>query len=106
MDLVAAVDQRTETDAARGRRAYVDHQLCDIFHRPGVPLFDLLATGKRGADPRMYFSWYAADYCTDPAFENLSPEERANPSMSGWEDQGYLAQQQSRYRATSTAACI
>jgi len=44
----------------------------------------------------MYFSWYAADYCTDPAFENLSPEEKANPSMGSWEDQGYLAQQQAR----------
>ena len=67
-----------------------------IYHRPGVPLFDLLAAGKRGSDPRMYFSWYAADYCTDPAFQNRSPEEKANPSMGSWEDPNYLVQQQSR----------
>jgi len=67
-----------------------------IFHRPGVPLFDLLAIAKKGADPRMFFSWYAADYCTDPAFENLSPEEMANPSMASWANTDYLAQQQSR----------
>jgi len=67
-----------------------------IFHRPGVPLFDLLAQGKKGADPRMFFSWYGADYVTDPTFENRSPEEKANPSMGSWQDQDYLAQQQRR----------
>jgi phage terminase large subunit-like protein len=67
-----------------------------IYHRPGIPLFDLFAAGKRGDDPRMYFSWYAADYVTDSAFENLSPEQRANPSMKSWEDKNYLAQQQAR----------
>ena len=50
-----------------------------IYHRPGVPLFDLFSRGKSGKDRRMYFSWYAADYCTDPAFADLSPEERAKP---------------------------
>jgi len=30
-----------------------------IYHRPGVPLFDLFARGKSGKDRRMYFSWYA-----------------------------------------------
>jgi hypothetical protein len=67
-----------------------------IYHKPGVPLFDLLATGKKGQDPRMFFSWYAADYCTDPSRENLSPEGKANPSASSWDDAGYLVQQQSR----------
>src|SRR6185295_12095066 len=33
-----------------------------LFHRPGVPLFDLMAQGKAGTDPRMLFSWYAADF--------------------------------------------
>jgi hypothetical protein len=66
-----------------------------IYHRPGAPLFDLLAIGKRGSDPRMFFSWYAADYCTDPAFESFSPEEKANPSIASFEPD-YLAQQQSR----------
>jgi hypothetical protein len=45
-----------------------------IYHRPGIPLFDLLAQAKRGADPRMYLSWYAADFTTDPAAKSLDPE--------------------------------
>lgn len=67
-----------------------------IFHKPGVPLFDLLRQGKAGTDPRMLFSWYAADFTTDPDFKDRLPEERANPSMSAWGDAGYLAQQQRR----------
>jgi hypothetical protein len=70
-----------------------------LFHRPGVPLFDLMAMAKTGTDPRMLFSWYAADYSTDPAFADRSPEERANPSMAGWAEAGYLAQQQRRLPA-------
>ena len=66
------------------------------LHRPGAPLFDLVATAKKGADPRLFFSWYGADYVTDPAFENLSPEGKANPSAPSWEDPGYLIQQQIR----------
>ena len=67
-----------------------------IFHRPGVPLFDLMRAGKTGTDPRMLFSWYGADFTTDPAYEDLDPETRANPSRAAWADQGYLAQQQAR----------
>ena len=67
-----------------------------IYHRPGVPLFDLFAAGKKGDDLRMFFSWYAADYCTDAAFESLSPEDRANPSRKSWGDDGYLEQQRRR----------
>ena len=70
-----------------------------IYHKPGVPLFDLMAAGKKGADHRMFFSWYGADYTTDPDFAEASPEDRANPSRGSWEDQGYLAQQQSRLPA-------
>jgi len=44
----------------------------------------------------MFFSWYAADYVTDPEREHLSPEGKANPSAASWEDAGYLIQQQSR----------
>ncbi len=45
----------------------------------------------------MYFSWYAADHCTDPTFKHLeNPEARANPSMASWGDDGYLAQQKAR----------
>ena len=67
-----------------------------LFHRPGVPLFDLIAQGKAGTDPRMLFSWYAANFTTDPAFADKPPEVRANPSMASWGDAGYLAQQQRR----------
>ena len=67
-----------------------------LRHRPGVPLFDLMAQGKAGTDPRMLFSWYGADFTTDPDFANASPEVRANPSMQSWGDTGYLAQQQRR----------
>jgi hypothetical protein len=67
-----------------------------LFHRPGVPLFDLLALAKSGGDPRMLTSWYAADWCTDPDFASRSPEERANPSIESWRNPSYLAQQRRR----------
>jgi hypothetical protein len=67
-----------------------------IFHRPGIPLYDLMAAGRAGRDPRMYFSWYAADFTTDPGFQELDPESRANPSRASWADGGYLAQQFAR----------
>lgn len=71
-----------------------------IRHAPGIPLYDLMQTGKRGDDPRMLFSWYASDYGTDPAFTALpTPEERANPSLASWADKGYLAQQRKRLPA-------
>lgn len=70
-----------------------------LFHKPGVPLFDLMAIGKAGTDPRLLFSWYAADFTTDPDFADKSPEERANPSMASWGHTGYLAQQQRRLPA-------
>jgi len=38
-----------------------------IRHAPGIPLYDFLLAGKRGDDPRMFFSWYGADFTTDPA---------------------------------------
>jgi hypothetical protein len=34
----------------------------------------------------MYFSWYAADYTTDPALADADPETRANPSRGSWVD--------------------
>lgn len=69
-----------------------------IHNRPGVPLFDLVQTGKRGDDSRMCFSWYAADYTTDPDFQGdaVTSEQRANPSMASWNNAGYLAQQKRR----------
>lgn len=70
-----------------------------IYHRPGVPLFDLTQHGRAGTDPRMYFSWYAADFTTDPALAQADPETRANPSRDSWQDPDYLAQQQRRLPA-------
>lgn len=67
-----------------------------MFHRPGIPLFDLLQQAKTGTDPRILLSWYAADFCTDPDFADKTPEERANPSMASWGNPDYLAQQQRR----------
>ncbi len=63
-----------------------------IYHKPGVPLFDLLAGGWNGKDKRMFFSSYASDRTTDPDFENALPEDRANPSRNSWNDPGYLEQ--------------
>jgi hypothetical protein len=61
-----------------------------IYHRPGVPLFDPFARGKSSKDKRMYFSWFAGDYTTDKSCENLSPEEKANPSRMSWGSDDYL----------------
>jgi hypothetical protein len=70
-----------------------------IYHKPGVPLFDLCQQGRAGRDPRMVFSWYAADYTTDPDFANADPETRANPSRGTWVDPDYLLQQRGRVPA-------
>jgi phage terminase large subunit-like protein len=70
-----------------------------IYHRPGVPLFDLCQQGRAGTDPRLYFSWYAADFTTDLDFVDADPETRANPSRGSWADTDYLAQQMRRLPA-------
>ena len=63
----------------------------------GVPLHDLKEIGFAGSDPRMLFSWYSAERCTDPSFAELDPEARANPSMDSWpEGRAYLEQQRRR----------
>ena len=68
-----------------------------IYDTEGVPLHDLKQIGIAGTDPRMLFSWYSADFCTDPNFANLPPDERANPSMAAWpEGKAYLEQQRRR----------
>jgi hypothetical protein len=69
-----------------------------IRHNAGIPLYDMLLTGKGGDDLRMFFSWYGADYTTDAelAGDDVSPERRANPSMASWGDDGYLQQQRAR----------
>jgi phage terminase large subunit-like protein len=68
-----------------------------LFNTVGAPLHDLMQIGKAGKDPRMLFSWYSGDLCTDPDFAELPPLERANPSMASWPDgAGYLEQQRVR----------
>jgi hypothetical protein len=68
-----------------------------IRHAPGIPLHDFMQAGKRGEDERMYFSWYAGDFTTDSSVrDDATPEERANPSMISWGNDGYLAQQKKR----------
>lgn len=68
-----------------------------LFAAAGNPLHDLMTVGKAGADKRMLFSWYSGDYCTDAAFAELPPEQRANPSMSSWPDgMAYIEQQRAR----------
>ena len=64
-----------------------------LFHKPGVPLHDLMAVGKAGTDPRLFFSWYGGDYSTDPAVADADPETRANPSRASWGNDAYLDQQ-------------
>ncbi len=70
-----------------------------IYHRPGIPLFDLCKNGWAGDDPRMFFSWYAASRTTDLDFTEAEPEERANPSRASWADARYLEQQKRRLPA-------
>jgi phage terminase large subunit-like protein len=70
-----------------------------VTDEPGTPLHDLKAIGMAGSDPRLLFSWYSGGYCTDPAFADLDPEQRANPSMASWEDRDYLTQQKARLPA-------
>ncbi len=68
-----------------------------IYDVEGCPLHDLKKIGMAGTDPGMLFSWYSADFCTDPAFAQLPPDQRANPSMASWpEGPAYIAQQRRR----------
>ncbi|WP_409188750.1 hypothetical protein [Bradyrhizobium sp. RDM4] len=68
-----------------------------IYNSPGNPLYDLKQRGIAGDDPRMLFSWYSGDLCTDPHFAELPPEYRANPSVASWpEGIAYIEQQRRR----------
>jgi hypothetical protein len=93
-DLLEAMQlDPTRADAQQWITSYAS-----LFHKPGVPLYDLCAAGRAGSDPRMLFSWYAADYCTDGDYADADPESRANPSRGSFVP-GYLAQQQARLPA-------
>lgn len=56
-----------------------------IRHAPGIPLYDLMQTGRRRDDPRMFFSWYgdaitAADAAVNAAqqtFDDLVTQRDA-----------------------------
>jgi hypothetical protein len=91
--LEALAPDPTRTDALTWITSYDT-----LFNTSGVPLYDLKQLGKAGSDPRMLFSWYSGgDLCTDPAFANLAPEERANPSLRSWPDgDKYIEQQRTR----------
>jgi hypothetical protein len=68
-----------------------------IYNVAGIPLHDFKEVGFAGSDPRMLFSWYSGDRCTDPDFAELPPEQRANPSMASWaEGAAYIEQQRRR----------
>jgi phage terminase large subunit-like protein len=68
-----------------------------LFSNPGVPLYDLKQRGIAGDDPRMLFSWYSGQTCTDPDFAELEREYRANPSIGSWpEGIAYIDQQRRR----------
>lgn len=71
-----------------------------LYNVPGVPLYDLKQLG-RASEPGMLFSWYSGDYCTDPAFAELEPELRANPSIASWPQGAKYLQQQKRRLPTS-----
>lgn len=92
--LEALAPDPTRRDAQQWITSYAS-----IYHRPGVPLFDFCRSGRAATDPRMLFSWYAADFTTDPDFAEKTPEDRANPSRASWGHPGYLAQQQRRLPA-------
>jgi len=82
----------TRTDSLQWITSY--DQLVAI---PGRPLHDLKKSGIKGEDPRMLFSWYSGELCTDPDFAEFEPELRANPSISSWpEGVRYLQQQKRR----------
>ena len=67
-----------------------------IYNRPGIPLFDFIQRGRADTDISMYFSWYQADFTTDPDFENADQELKANPSMKSWPNKRYLENQRRR----------
>src|SRR5262249_11188936 len=68
-----------------------------VFHKPGIPLFDLLKLAREDTDPHLYCSWYSADWCSDPkSMELQTGEERANPSLATIGGMEYLQQQKLR----------
>ena len=78
-----------------------------IRHAPGIPLYDFLQTGKRGDDPRMYFSWYGGDFTTDAALADAEPEPpRQSVDVRHWARTIISRSNASVFRTTSFVACI
>jgi hypothetical protein len=79
-----------------------------IYDTPGYPLHDYKQIGIAGTDDRMLFSWYSGDRCTDPAFANLEPELRANPSIGSWPEgrADILSSNVGAFHPLTSAACI
>ena len=74
-----------------------------VYHRPGIPLYDWFQQGKLGSDPRMLFSWYAADFTTDDALDlGGTAEEKANP-LAGQLDRSRLS---APAAAATPVACL
>ena len=76
-DLLEALSpDPTRTDALTWITSYAT-----LYNSAQVPLNALCKAGREGSDPRMFFSWYAADFTTDPELVDAATgEERANPS--------------------------
>jgi hypothetical protein len=100
-DLLEAMQLDPTRDALMWITSYAS-----IYHKPGVPLFDLMQQGRAGADSRMFFSWYAADYTTDPDYVEADPETRANPSRGSWAIRAISTSNGGGCRRTSSGGCI
>jgi hypothetical protein len=83
-------------DPTRAEAQWWITSYASLYHRGGAPLHDLCKIGRAGSDPRMLFSWYSADYTTDPDFADATPEDRANPSRVSWDNPTYLDEQRRR----------
>lgn len=77
-----------------------------IFNTPGIPLFDFKAIGKAGSDPRMVFSWYSGDYCSDPAFISSRSFAPIRRSHRGRRAGRTSTSSGADFRHTSSAGCI
>lgn len=91
--LEALAPDPTRPDAMRWITSY-----SSLYNASGAPLYDLFHMGKAGTDKHMLFSWYDAVFTTDEkhAKRSRTGEEKANPSMSSWADDGYLEAEKGR----------
>lgn len=101
-DLLEALQpDPTRTDALTWITSYDT-----LYNTPGVPLVDFKPIGKSGRDPRMLFSWYSADLCTDLAFTGLAPEQRGTRAWARGPMRDILSSRSCGFRPASIAGCI